>query len=1416
MDAGAKAAISGFRLQALYTLALILEEAESARVFQPEGKEDLAIYENENLIRAIQVKAYSSPLKLSDLDPQKASSFLHRLVHFEDACVPQLVSFGPLGPELAAVKRREDEALATLSEKLGEYEYSAVEIDAITQRLEIVQVDEAALRERVYGFFTRTMVAGEPDRAFELLVWWILQAAESRRRLTFQNLRDQLLAVGRYFAERAAHHEEWFTTIKPLSEPTTAAPSSATLAEEYYRGTAARYTHISAGLDVRRTEQLEAIQGYFAENRKVVIIHGASGQGKTSLALRYLHDYVPSEWRFMVTAIEDRRHAARIANALADHLRVVNAPLWLFIDVAPRDLQWVALIRELLDIDNIRILVAIREEDLARRTASESEIGFPADIRLELTVQEAANVYAQLIQQAAAINAFPTFTEAWERFGEEGPLLEFVYLVTQTQSLRSVLAFQVRRLREEVRSGALEDSALRFLHICAVATSFEARVKLAPLAARLELRDPAGTVALFENEFLLRVSADRTQVEALHPVRSGLLAKELEDPAFARAEDVALYGLPFVPEVDLEIFLLYFLSRMPDSWMALCDALESLKIETATGAAGVGRALLWWGIKSYIAANRSPLDEAMKVGGDAWAMLVLPDVAGALESDIAERIIQLIEGPNPVGAELIRRIRSQLTPRTEILKPLYNWLTKLGTLERPLSLDDWEGVAELTFWSSRLSVPAPVEWKPEDLPEPSLSIEILSQLCLALANAEPEKRSALMRIQGEQIVVRFREETDTLILKEDDESVTAEFIVPFDLLSGAPGEEVDTKAQMPELTPSAVEKGATKKLRSRLNDEAVRRAELLRGFFPGKDRYCTQGHGHQISLGGIELLRDSTVKRMPSTAVPIPWLVHVNATMHRLETYGRRPVTWKHFAERLLDRREAVASALFQLRRNLLVYFENDKPRSLFEGKLSLQIWEQAKTAADNRLHLPMSAVDEWGLSSETHRSGMGKEEGFSANIASSFSLRRHQKFLNALRDYFLAASNFFDQAQIICASHGFIGRNLVTRSRVLKVAKDLGYDENKVRLSIANLFESMASLEAMQTEYDKKVGSLVEPRRLAQVAKRERSLFPELWALWYQFCRHPEKRMHAGGIQSLSTMEHELTPVRSAIRDTLASDSWSANVISETFEWQDHPALVLRLDLNHIAAFEVAQADVFARLGEILKGAVGGSLQWFALYYRWQHIFIIPVFNGFALDSVAWILPCSLIAGSADQERADMPSLRLLKPLPLERLHQLGLEVRSDSTTKLFRELIEKLSGIQYHFTHLALFAEQIPYLDEVGRRVLERYLSRAAQQLRERFDGLQKLMIEVAQQVRDTRMLPEEVLEVLLAPIEKLIQEIEDANGQQVIIGLEECQAKAEQFQEIAQAVGLFQFAMLPGALDLAVPEPTASGPTEEGRAD
>ncbi|TVL98629.1 MAG: hypothetical protein CV087_20985 [Candidatus Brocadia sp. WS118] len=71
----------GYRLQALYTLFRVLSARETKdAIFQPEGREDLAIFSgNHKLVEIIQVKAHKKELTLSSFEPEKPASFFYRV-----------------------------------------------------------------------------------------------------------------------------------------------------------------------------------------------------------------------------------------------------------------------------------------------------------------------------------------------------------------------------------------------------------------------------------------------------------------------------------------------------------------------------------------------------------------------------------------------------------------------------------------------------------------------------------------------------------------------------------------------------------------------------------------------------------------------------------------------------------------------------------------------------------------------------------------------------------------------------------------------------------------------------------------------------------------------------------------------------------------------------------------------------------------------------------------------------------------------------------------------------------------------------------------------------------------------------------------------------------------------------------------
>lgn len=1364
MESGARAAISGYRLQSLYVLDLLLQESGEGREFVPEGREDLAVYEAGKLVRVVQVKAYSAPLVLSDLEPRKQESFLRRLLRLPEEVTVDLVSFGSLGSELDAVRENDAKAIGRLGAKLIEYGYSEDNVATVFRRLRVTLVDEEELGKRVFAFIGNSLAAGDPQSAFDLLIWWLLQAAEFQASITGPHLRDRLLAIGQYFSERAAHHEEWFASIKPLQEEVSDRADRKRLEEEYYRGAAARYSHILAGLDVRRLHQLELIEKEFQAGKRVVILHGASGQGKTSLALRYLHDAVPGEWRFMISRIDDRRHAARMAQAVAAHLHAIDSPLYLLVDVAPRELEWVTFVSELLDIEKVRVIVAIREEDLARKTASDQELGFPAALRLEFSEREAEEVYAQLVARGDLVNPFPTFAEAWETFGGRGPLLEFVYLITQTKSLLSVLEGQVRRLRDDVQTGQLEPGALPLLQSCAVATAFEVRVLLRPLAKVLGLRDVGRVMALFENEYLVRMSPDRVHVEALHSVRSRILMEVLGDPGYAPTVEAALAVLPFVPEADLEVFVRYFLSRLPESWGLLEKALAELELRTWSGAAGLGRSLLWWGLKSYIEANRSLLDEAEQMGGESWRTFVLSDIAGAGEADPIEQLLDLIQGQNPAAAIGIRKIRSRLSPASEMFAPLTNWLEGFHLESPPKGAADWEGYAELAFWAARLQLTIPGTGALARAEINALPINLVAQISLALGSNSESSQAAFLAEHHDAILARLREEMNVLLLTVGDEVISAHFLVPLELLPGLSsvlsGRPEDGGSEGPDvgLLHDSGDVQKDERPGAVFNDEAVRLAEVLRAVFPGRKTYETQGYGHQLTRAGVEFPVDDTHKRMPPSSLPNPWLVRVNAVIHSLDIYQSRPPTWKEYARILLSIRETIATTFLKLQRTIGAYFARGTARSLFGSTLTVELWQETKRAAGGLPYLPVVAVDEWGLSSETQRQQLSSSASSTRNIASTFAFRRHAAVSKGASDYSRAVTNFLRQAESILNVHGFIGRNPAKRSEILEIAKkDFGYSEDNVRLSKYNLFQAMNELGRMQEEFRRRLGSLVNGEMLARVERRERALFPELWVLWYEFCHFPGRRQESIEQRLVQSFRGELDLLRERLGHELERGrNFHASFFGRDFFWEGRPALVLFLRPTALEELETARKEMMGCLGLALGGAGLGTLRQYALDYFWPFVVVVPVVDSLPVGGGAWVIP-SFVFYHEVGETPDRQWLRPLRPLSPAQLRALDVEPPALSEIWGLEALQQRLAHLQIIYAHTATLRDAASEFDDIGKAILQRYFSRLAGELAEISQEIRRLIPPTFDALRDATSLGEPELAGLFAPLMELQERLE-----------------------------------------------------------
>lgn len=1321
---GAKAALQGYRLQALYTLASILHPDAQGLVFQPEGNEDLAIYRGEHLNRVVQIKAYTDSLTLSSFSPDKPRSFFHRVADLttRENLEVEVVSFGPIGTELEGAWSSHERHQTSVRKKLRNYKFTDVQIDRLFHGVQWSRANEDELQKQVYGFLRSSLAGGDPENAFDLLVAWLYLASENQRRISYTDLISKINAVGRYIAERAAHHQEWFTSIVPVEDTLINEAQSDQLAREFFSGVAARYTHILADVDVPRANKLLEIDNAFSSGARIVVIHGASGQGKTTIALRYLHDYVPENWRFAIRYVQDRTHASRVANALAEHLRVIDAPMYVYIDVSPRDHEWPELVQELLDEKNIRILVSIREEDLARRVSSDAELGFPRTIALDFDQNEARSIFKRLAERGTA-RIYPAFEDAWLRFGGEGPLLEFVFCITQTDSLRDRLHHQVMRLRDDVRAGTLTLEELDFLRACAVATAYESRVDIVSLAKVLQLKDPIRTLQLLEREYLLRPSEDKLHIEALHPIRSEILSSELTDQAFASWQDTALMVIPHIPESDLESFLLYAFARRSTDVDALIGALEKYRPKTWTGVAAIWRALMWLGMREYVIANQKLITEALKCFGDGWFFFLKYDVAG-ISQGADDRLLEALESFNLSSPELARAFRARQTDPLTAFNRLFT-VGRTAEIEPvpPANASDWDGFAEVYFWAVHLNIEnvmhSAIQGIDISWPLEHLSLRSLGEVILSLALGPSDVFQRKVEPFRNRILERFRTETKTIFLEENEKATRAHFIVPAELLQGKQKGSADDNNS------------------GRILDNETRRLlELLRLFIPDRKAYGLQGYGHNTRL--IPLPYDPTHKSaVDAEYLPPRWPVTSNAIFRNLGDWLRRPASWREYAETIIEIREQVISTFSALKKGLTVYFEGSKPGVLGK-RVPKELWDKCVHATNQTLKLPKSAMDEWGFAGEgtepspgeVGQSPIGKQR---ISIGSAPLVQPYRPFLKALNDYLSCLRNFFgEQTAAILMVNGQIGRmtSMQEREMLINRSKTLGFNPDAVRLSIYNLSEAWKALPAFQKAFRKRLGCYFENDRLQKLECREQELFPVTWALWFQFVNQPDLKCNAVDLRSVSAMDRILDDLRKKLRNQLEAHQSSGcrcRILSEQIPWEESPALWLALDADEpLGVFEGLE-----NILQLLKAAIRpldiGTLKQYVLDHSWTHILIVPLLSGQYLGDGIWSLPSYLFYGEDEIITAARTSFLAPKELDPSVLTQLNIETTSLSSIEKMRLLQEAITQLFLLVDHIADLRKVPDNLDEAGNALLREYLQNKASEVSNAFATMSNCIVDL-----------------------------------------------------------------------------------------
>jgi hypothetical protein len=1289
-------AYRGYRLQALYTFFRILDSEDGAKaVFQPEIMEDLAVLDvSGNLLEVIQVKS-NSKLTLSSFNPKSELSFFYRANAYLKTDSPpeiHIASFGEIGPSLLQAIENDGIEREREAEKLSSYGHVKKD-DAkyILDNINIFQIDVSKLTESVYEHLRNALTGIDPDNAFDLLSYWLYICAENKYKITKNDIIKKVEDIGKFLAKRAAYHSEWFTSIIPIEDYDIEKEELRILSDEFYKGVSARYDHILADLDVFRLQKMLDIDSKFKDCR-VVVIHGASGQGKSTLAYRYLHDSFPNMWRFKVELIENRKHALSIARALIGHADAIDIPIAIYLDISAKDNNWPELIRQLSVHRNIRILVTIREEDYNRASIPDYEIQF-SDIDLTFDRSEAQAIYHHLAIKKTPTD-FLSFEEAWDKFGGEGPLMEFVHLVTQGESLRKRLKQQVNRLKDEARSarGDMSFKEIELLRLVSIASAFDSQLKVKPLVDYLKLPVPQRTFELFEKEYLLRLNEDGSLVGGLHPIRSEILVDLITDRVLSPWSKSASICLPMIQETDFESFLLHAFSRRRVEIEPLLDALNSYQPDKWAAIGGITRAFLWLGIQEYVEVNRELIQEAFEKSGTGFIFLLDSDISDVVP-DIMTSSLNTFIGLgiiNKANRPQIESFRTRQTDKMQVFARAQTWLLKRTLCPEIPQLDaDWSGMAETVFWLGHLNISWPLfDWLPDtelDRAIDELPLETLSDVMLGIHYGYGDKFAKWLESNRSRIINRFREETLTVKLQDYENKVCAHFIIDYEKLNNPTSGDLQNSSNY-------------------LHDEAIRRVKLLRKLLPDRETYACQGYGQQLWNETLPI--DDTQKTgIPKSNLPPAWLTSINSTFRGLAEMPYRPKNWEEYAKSIFELRKCVLSSMKELESVLQTYFRKQKPDQWFSKLINSKEWIHNQQMLLKSPLIPSCAIDEWGfmdefLSDQMTKNVLNTKDNLDVR---GLALQKHKPFLNSFRKYDRSLSNFFNQSSHVMVLNSIRGkcvRGASEKARSEKKAISGGVKPEYIRSSTINLSDAVKVLPTFQRIFRYAFSQFFEIYDLYEVEKQEEDVFNRVFSLWYLFSIDPNlthrKAEREFPKNVTSRTNAILKNIQKSFSDVSSADL-SISIQSSRIYWDDVRALWISIDGKSAIDVYNSAENAFPLIFNSVRRLNDFDLTRLVFEFTWPSIVVVPKLQGKCLTDKAWRINSNILLLGGEVGKLSWWNFLILHQIPKDALAELNFDIWDDTHLEVVTKLLGNAFDMSFRLAHIRDLGK-LSELDEQG----------------------------------------------------------------------------------------------------------------------
>lgn len=1005
---GTKAAWKGFSSQTSY-IAYRLMFLDDSSEFFPEKIEDLMLKKDGLISELVQVKNLTADLSLSHLSPKEPDSFFRRalLCKQESPDVKlKIVSFGNIGKELNRFIKKDVAATETIESKLVNYGFTLEESKWLLERLEIEKISEEEINKKIFEKLVQTFqTAASPQVAFEVLISYVSNLSRRGGKTTKDIWEIKLHDIAMEFAALKGYQAQYGRSILPLFEYKDTY-NVEKLREEYLLGVNAKPQHIRNGLDLSRIKWINKITQAFEVNN-VVIIRGASGQGKSSVAYRYLIDHYPENRVFCVEQVSNAEQAADIVTALNGLSKKRDSEIIVYIDVLPYDKEWFWILEQIIKQGTqMKLLVTIREEDF-RRTAIDFNVLQFSEIEISLDKEEAYWIY----QQYPSPN-FLSFEDAWNRFGEEGPLMEFIYMLNQSSTLRKKLKSQIDKI---ILNEIAADSWMKVLRVISYAGRNSIPVNLRKILKELPCEQTEKMLYTFENEYLLRKSADGKSLEPLHALRAKLLFEILRSDEVYPEDELLITTLKCIDNHAQILIINYFydnelseeiISRIGDvtydSWNNYSSALSGM---------------LWVDAYNFNLINRDTIAKGDQLLNNNFIMLGIPDVTGYLEVD-SNTVLQVISKISYEKEQMIRELIKCLKLRKidyyytdRFLNKTYKSLPAL----KKVTQEELCAAGFGLFWLAlRGKFIEPCVEANKIIQE--ITTENLNEALDLLVGIQFQNWPSVYGDLVNKIKQLFCEKYNIIYLDDSKKELSATFIV--------------------EIFSETSE-------RDDFNDVIVSVLSMLRRLYTSKSTYHVKAIGHNINK---DIILPDTEKIISYEKLPFSWVTELNAWVRRINSYSYHPENWDEYLEKINHIRTLIYNSTSIICKGIDCLYKKNGDLKIFTLPENVRLLDETMKAVNVDVLSPKCVMDKFGLRMNKNRIELPSQHGAMNQI----SINSGDRFTTEFNHFCASYRNFLKFKHSLILSR--------------KKNAEQGHEEH---LSLINIIETVSRFRKMQSSYE-------------------------------------------------------------------------------------------------------------------------------------------------------------------------------------------------------------------------------------------------------------------------------------------------------------------------------------------------------------